>query len=278
MKPVSAKAAGFALAAIGLSLVVLKGCQGPGVVPDATSQIVHSAPGITLSEGSMRALGGCEYAYTLYRAGRTEAPADVVLAHGFLRDRERMADLARALANGGLTTVTLDLCNMRPWDGGHRENAAEMRRVADQLAVARPVYAGCSAGGLAAILAAADDPDVAGVLVLDLVDQADVGRAAAADLEVPVVGLFGEASRCNANLNGLGVIETVARGEVIRIPGATHCDFESPTDGLCRLVCVPEDRAAEVETRLRDEIIARAVEAASRIVSESDRTAAAPSR
>jgi pimeloyl-ACP methyl ester carboxylesterase len=275
MKHSARKTALGALVAIGLSVLVLEGCQGPGPLRDAASSSDGSEHRLTTEEGRLRAVGGCDYGYTVYRTDAADAPVDLVLAHGFLRDREHMAGLASALADAGLSTVTLDLCNMRPWNGGHRENAVEMRRVAAQFAGPRTLYAGFSAGGLAAVLAAAQDPNAAGVLALDLVDQAGMGREAAARLTAPIIGLFGDASSCNADLNGLEVITTAAQGEVIRIRGATHCDFESPTDGLCRLVCAPEGRVETAETERRAEIIERAVDAAQKLMSSAERTAAA---
>jgi predicted alpha/beta-hydrolase family hydrolase len=221
---------------------------------------------LALETGRLQAASGCDYDYTVYRSGLGDRPVDVILAHGFLRDSDRMVDLARALAGAGLTTVTLDLCNMRPWNGGHRDNALEMRRVAERLAAPRPIYAGFSAGGLAALLAAADDPDTAGALTLDLVDQAGMGRQAAARLSQPVIGLFGDASSCNADLNGLDAVNVAPRGEVVRIGGATHCDFESPTDGLCRLVCEPEGRSQDAAAERRAFIIEQAVEAAQSMI------------
>ena len=278
MNAVSARAVLAVLVVVGMSLAVLEGCRTPAVLSDSESQQELSQPTIAVEQGRLRARAGCEYDYTIYRAagyGATgdEASANVLLAHGFLRDRARMADLARALADAGLTTVTLDLCNMRPWNGAHRENALEMRRLSAQLGITRLVYAGFSAGGLAALLAAADTSDVVGVLVLDLVDQAGMGLSAVQNLAVPVVGLFGDASSCNANLNGVGVIEAAARGQIIRIPGATHCDFESPSDGLCRLVCEPPEREDSPGTDLRASIIEQAVLAAKRLAHE-DRPAA----
>jgi hypothetical protein len=249
-----------------LSLLVLEGCEGTGPLRPDTLPGEAGQVALAPVSGRLQAASGCDYDYTVYRSGPGDRPADVVLAHGFLRDSDRMADLARALAGAGLTTVTLDLCNMRPWDGGHRDNALEMRRVAERLAMPRPIYAGFSAGGLAALLAAADDPDTAGVLALDLVDQAGMGRQAAARLSRPVIGLFGDASSCNANLNGLDAVNGAPLGEVVRIGGATHCDFESPTDGLCRLVCEPEGRSPDAAAERRAVIIRQSVEAAQRLV------------
>ncbi|MGD1982437.1 MAG: alpha/beta hydrolase [Chromatiaceae bacterium] len=245
-----------------LSLLALEGCEstGPSRQAQAPREVVVTGPAVEV--GQLQAASGCTYDYTVYRAGAGKRSVDVILAHGFLRDSDRMVDLARALADVGLTTVTLDLCNMRPWNGSHRDNAVEMRRVADRLAGPRPIYAGFSAGGLAALLAAAEDPDAAGVLALDLVDQAGMGRQAAAQLSMPVIGLFGDASGCNANLNGLDAVNGAPRGRVVRIGGATHCDFESPTDGLCRLVCEPDGRSQADAADRRSVIIEQAVQAA----------------
>jgi hypothetical protein len=93
-----------------------------------------------------------------------------------------------------------------------------------------------------------------------------MGRQAAARLSQPVIGLFGDASSCNADLNGLDAVNVAPRGEVVRIGGATHCDFESPTDGLCRLVCEPEGRSQDAAAERRAFIIEQAVEAAQRMI------------
>jgi hypothetical protein len=52
----------------------------------------------------------------------------------------------------------------------------------------------------------------------------------------------------------------------VRIGGATHCDFESPTDGLCRLVCEPEGRSQDAAAERRAFIIEQAVEAAQSMI------------
>lgn len=266
-RPVRLMLPGGVLALV-LGLFLLEGCQGRlvqapvpgGSRPDPARTVLD--PAIVIEPGQMRSASGCLFDYSLYREAGGTKPVNVVLAHGFLRDRERMDGLARALSSAGLSTVVIDLCNMRPWDGAHRENAADMRLVAERLGVPRPLYAGFSAGGLAALLAAEADLDSVGVLALDLVDQSQLGARAAATLGRPIVGLFGDASRCNADNNGLVAMVMAERAQVIRIPGATHCDFESPTDGLCRLVCEPGDRAARSAEQIRSQIIDEAVQAA----------------
>lgn len=255
-----------------LTLLLLKGCEGRlvketdpiGSRPDLAD--TRPVPDIVIESGRMRSTTGCPFDYSIYRPKGATGPVEVVLAHGFLRDRGRMDGLARALSAAGLATVTIDLCNMRPWDGAHRENAADMRRVADRLGAGRTLYAGFSAGGLAALLAADGDPDSVGVLALDLVDQSRMGERAAAELGRPIVGLFGDASGCNADNNGLAAMAAAGQSQVIRVPGATHCDFEAPTDGLCRLVCESGDRPTTEGTRIRQQIIDEAVRAAQRLI------------
>jgi dienelactone hydrolase len=112
-----------------------------------------------------------------------------------------------------------------------------MMTLARHLGARRVVYAGFSAGGLAAVLAAVEDPAALGVLALDLVDQGGLGVRAAARLDKPLVGLMGDPSACNARGNGMAVLAAGPRARVERIAGAGHCDFESPTDWLCEQVC-----------------------------------------
>ena len=247
----------------------LEGCRTPGDPEPAMNPSAASGRDretVSVDSGSLRSSTGCRIDYSVHRRARDERPADVVLSHGFLRDRQRMAGLAGALAEAGLPTVTVDLCNMKPWDGAHRENADDMRAVARRLAGPRPIYAGFSAGALAAVLAARADPSARGVLALDLVDQDGLGEDAARGLTQPIFGVVGEPSDCNADNNGLAVFAAARRAEWIRITGATHCDFESPTDAACRLLCEPSDRSPWTAARIRSWIIDEAVAAARRLL------------
>lgn len=187
--------------------------------------------------GAISSATGCALHYRLYRPA-TPATGDlVVLGHGFLRSQERMVDLARALAEAGIPTVTLDFCNARFWDGRHFRNGLDMVRVADVLKAERVVYAGFSAGGLAALVAGRNDPRALGVVALDLVDAGQLGEGMAAGLDRPLIGLIGDPSPCNAENNGLAVFAATDQAVIERVDGAEHCDFESPTDWLCRLIC-----------------------------------------
>ncbi|MDJ0741239.1 MAG: alpha/beta hydrolase [Gammaproteobacteria bacterium] len=267
--------AGRVVAALAGALLVAS-CQLtrlPGPPAGSEAGPDGGQPRVRIETGGLASATGCTLTYDLYHAGAGPAAAQVVLAHGFLRSKERMAGLATALADAGLVTVAVDLCNMRPWDGAHRQNAADLRRIAARLGGDAVLYAGFSAGGLAALLAATADRHSVGAVVLDLVDQDRLGEDAAAVLARPLVGLVGESSRCNADNNGLAVFAAAATAETIRFDGATHCDFESPSDRLCRLICEPGGRDRRRSAQTRAAIIAAAVEAARRLLRDAPRAA-----
>lgn len=257
------------LAALGAA-AVLAGCQStplpglrPGAAPSSTAAGVDA---VSVRAGALPSSTACAIDYQIYSPPGTDRAVQIVLAHGFLRSKARMAGLATRLASAGFVTAAIDLCNMRPWDGAHLQNAADMIRVARHLASGPVVYAGFSAGGLAALLAARDDPGSLGVLALDLVDWDRIGARAAAALQPPLLGLHGTPSRCNAQNNGLAVFSAAAQAEVQRIEGASHCDFEAPTDRLCRLVCETGDRLPAESQRIRRQILEAAVQAAARLL------------
>jgi pimeloyl-ACP methyl ester carboxylesterase len=161
-----------------------------------------------------------------------------------------MSGLAAGLAQSGIPTLTLSFCNSRFWDGRHSMNALDMRRVADFAGARRLVYAGFSAGGLSALVAARNDPRTVGVLTLDLVDEGGLGEEAARGLTVPMVALVGEPAPCNAQNRGLAVSAASPEAQVIPITGARHCDFESPTDWVCETLCARPDQGSEARRRL----------------------------
>ncbi|KXX65526.1 hypothetical protein AY586_01400 [Marichromatium gracile] len=214
-----------------LAALLSTGCAGTGAVRDTTDRdgtVVRFYPGTGARAGDL-----------------------VVLGHGFLRDQSTLAGLARTLAAAGVDCATLDFTAQRPWDGAHLRNGLAMIRVADRLGARRVVYVGFSAGGLAALVAARNDPRARGVVTLDLVDDDGLGGATAAVLRVPLVGLEGEPGRCNAH-NGARQVHALApRGRLERIAGAGHCDFESPTDPLCERLCGEADPALGALVRAR---------------------------
>ena len=137
-----------------------------------------------------------------------------------------------------------------------------MVRLAQHLGARRVVYGGFSAGALAALVAGHRDPQALGVIALDLVDAGGLGLRLAAGFDKPLIGLMGEPSPCNAGARGLQVLKASRRGRAETVPGAGHCDFESPTDGWCELVC----GATAGTTTRRAEIIATTVLAAAELL------------
>jgi hypothetical protein len=117
------------------------------------------------------------------------------------------------------------------------------------------VLIGFSAGALSSLLAAAT-PGVAGYIGLDPFDrtseggQRALGRDVAPSLRTEAILLRAPASRCNA--------EAVAAPWARLLPAlvsdrvidqASHCDFEAPTDWMCRLACGAADPARQAIVR-----------------------------
>lgn len=214
---------------------VLIACLVAGCAPPPLRQDPGDA--VRVARGSLISRTGCVLDERRYLPTGAARDVLVVVGHGFLRSQRQMTGLARALAASGLPTVTLDFCRAGVWRTSHVRNGFDMLRVADALHARHVVYVGFSAGGLAALIAARNDPRALGAVTLDLVDADAVGRHAAVGFDRPLIGLVGDPAACNARGNGLAVLAAAPRARIERIPGADHCDFESPTDRLCRLLC-----------------------------------------
>jgi len=236
-----------------------------GVPSSATAQPTDD---YMLIQGKAQSASGCTFAYRLYKPKTPTTSTSLVLGHGFMRDQDNMVGLSRAFANRGVTVATLDYCNMRPWNGHHERNARDMQTLARELGLSdNVIYAGFSAGALAAVLAA--DEFTRAVVTLDLVDQANLGVMAIEQLTTPLVGLSGPPSGCNASANGASVfnqrnIDSLSKLGLVS--GASHCEFESPSDWLCELACGNESNTASNTASnkvTRNTIIARTLELAS---------------
>jgi dienelactone hydrolase len=228
-----------------LAACLVAGCTG-SIAHQTLSEVRTVQPlqpvqvldaGIGVDHGRLTSRTGCVLTFDRYRPLRPVDGEVVVLGHGFLRTKDQMSGLARALAAAGMTAVALDFCRDARWRGSHVRNGFDMLRVADELKARRVVYVGFSAGGLAALIAGRNDPRALGVVGLDLVDAEAVGRHASAGFQRPLIGLAGEPAFCNADGNGLAVYAANPHARVERVRGADHCDFESPTDRLCRVIC-----------------------------------------
>lgn len=245
------------------SLLLLGGCLAVGTRPDH-AQPVPEQDQYSLQSGKAISGTGCEFSYRLYAPVTPTTGTHVIFGHGFLRDQNKLIGAGRALANAGIPTATLDFCNMRPWNGNHLKNAADMQQLVELIGAQDDViYAGFSAGALAALLAA--DEKTRAVLTLDLVDQGALGLSAAQQLPVPLIGLHGPAHRCNADNNGLSVYEAAleAAPEKQRqshlIANASHCEFESPSNWLCETACGDSDPQT-TNNNTRQHILDRSVE------------------
>jgi dienelactone hydrolase len=213
-------------------------------------------------------LDGSPEAVDLFRPSAGEPRAAVILAHGFTRSRLNLGDLGRDLAAAGFVAVVPNL----PYLVDHTGNGRVLARLAERIARAdepdldfgtrQVIFAGFSAGGLAALLGAAGYPRALGWIGLDPVDRADRGVAAAPRVAAPAYVLRAPPAACNARSNSLAMIERLpAVVENRVVPDASHCDFESPTDGLCELVCGRADPARQAAVRASAVAAAKALAA-----------------
>lgn len=212
--------------------------------------LAPAAPSLGSAQAIDLWLGGRETTVDVFVPAGTApgSPRDaVILAHGFSRDRGSMAGHGERVAAMGFVVAVPDLPFY--WHSG--DNARALRDLVRMLragkfapAAQRVVLVGFSAGGLAALLAA-DEPGVAGYVGLDPFDRpSGLGREAAKKLAVPAYLLRAPSSRCNAFSIAAPWREALPKLVADRVfEHATHCDFEFPTDGLCRAACGGTDDA-----------------------------------
>jgi dienelactone hydrolase len=182
-----------------------------------------------------------------------------ILSHGFTRSRRTLAGHAQALADAGVLALTPDL----PCTFDFRCNARTLAALVGSLRaggvfsapVERVMLVGFSAGGLSSLLAA-DTPGVVGFVGLDPFDRTmsgeveRLGLTAAGRLRTEALLLRAPPSRCNAEAVAAPwgtALPALWRDELIA--GASHCDFESPTDWMCRLACGETDPARQQRVR-----------------------------
>ncbi len=250
------RAASALLAAV-LGLVA---CTGPRVQQDLAVQASPAVgAGISMSSPAPHTvetvLDGRRTRVDIF-APAGKADSAVILVHGFTRTRTSMTGHGQMLARAGLLAIAPDL----PYLVDSRDNAraladlvAQMREGRLAPAAERIVLVGFSAGGLAALLAAGS-PGVVGYIGLDPFDRpSGIGREFARTLAVPAVLLRAPPSACNAYSIAAPWAQALPRVELDRvIEGARHCDFESPSDWLCRLACgAPDaDRQAAIAAEI----------------------------
>lgn len=209
-------------------------------------------------------------------AGAASSRDGVIFAHGFMRSPATMTGHAQALAAAGVAALAPRL----PWRADQAKNAEALRELAENWqagtpapGVERVVLVGFSAGGLAALLAARDDSPFAGIVLLDPHEpRASPGLAAAPAVHAPVTMLLGAPSSCNGTARaGRWPDALPGPASVQRFLHATHCDFEAPSDLLCRLLCGGRDaqRAAVIGETLQAALLGL-------LASQVESTGAAP--
>jgi dienelactone hydrolase len=210
-------------------------------------------------------LAGHAQRVDVYRPQEAPAVGVAIVAHGFTRTRARHRDLGHALAAAGVVAVVPDLPNVvNLWGNGDAIAGfveALERGALPSLPVTRSqvVLIGTSAGGLATVLAAAQLPGIAGWIGLDPVDRTGTGIAAAAQVHAPAVVMLAQPSLCNLVESGRAIADALPqRLRTVEFAEASHCDFEDPTNNLCRAVCGTTTDG--VRERIRAEIVTTARE------------------
>ena len=182
-----------------------------------------------------------------------------ILTHGFTRSRTTMAEHAQALAARGVLAITPDM----PCTFDFRCNAGAITEMVSLLrntttfgsSNQRVMLVGFSAGGLSSLLAA-DTPGVVGYVGLDPFDRVlaneteRAGITASRRLNTEAIILRAPASRCNANAVAApwgSELKALLHDELIA--GASHCDFEAPSDWKCRLACGDTNPARQLQVR-----------------------------
>jgi len=151
-------------------------------------------------------------------------------------------------------TAVLTFRNSTPFAGHHDRNAEDMVALAHALTKGPVVYAGFSAGGLSAYLAAASDPRAVAFLGLDAVDSGGLALAAEPQFAVPALFLMGESTSCNAKNNMLPAIPGRDGVTALRVRDALHCYFQDPWNDACEAVCgkvVPAEAAELIAETIR---------------------------
>jgi dienelactone hydrolase len=188
-----------------------------------------------------------------------EQKGAAILTHGFTRSRTTMAEHAQALAAIGVLVITPDM----PCTFDFRCNASAIAEMVSLLrntttfgsSNQRVMLVGFSAGGLSSLLAA-DTPGVVGFVGLDPFDRVisneteRAGMTASRKLTTEALLLRAPASRCNANAVAApwgSELKALWRDELIA--GASHCDFEAPSDWKCRLACGDTDPVRQLQVR-----------------------------
>jgi len=210
-------------------------------------------------------LGGHNVRVDVYEPDAEPSGEVAIVAHGVARSRVRHRDLGQALAAAGVTAIIPDLTYiLNHWGNG--DAIEELVHQLESGALGLPpieqshlVLVGTSAGGLSTVLAAAKLPKLAGWVGLDPVDRTGSGVHAASRLTIPAIVMFAEPSLCNLFGSARSIAHAVP--DLLRsvvLSGASHCDFEGPTNRFCERIC--GSSSSEMQSRAREETVHAVVE------------------
>ncbi len=213
----------------------------PGPLPTALMPLTQ--PGRHLVDWGYSTFdfpSGCRGRIERYMPSGSATPrATVVLAHGFMRNAASMRGWGWHWASHGIPTLVVEFCQGAWFSGQHQRNAADLFAIANAMIAGDVIYAGFSAGGLAAMRAADRDRSAFGLLALDpVLDGRVTERCLTARMACLIV--LGADTRCNrAGLVRRAVVaaEAPVVGGVLQVPYAGHCQFELPQDRRCAWVC-----------------------------------------
>jgi pimeloyl-ACP methyl ester carboxylesterase len=173
----------------------------------------------------------------------------LVLGHGFMQSKAHHANHGRHLATRGFIVLIPDFGTKADHARNGQDLSCCLDWISRQSADPRSLFqgtvrldrfgaAGHSAGGLSALLAAAQDPRIRVLSLLDPVDQAGLGIKALARCAIPTAMTWSEPSSCNAGASAatlFAATRDVKRG--VKIVGANHTDAQDPAGTLCTWVC-----------------------------------------
>ncbi|MDP1827343.1 MAG: hypothetical protein Q8L48_28975 [Archangium sp.] len=168
----------------------------------------------------------------------------VSVGHGFQNSKDNYAGLAQALGAAGIVVVVPQFPSLLSACGAdHARNARVMIAAMDQQITAGGIdttklgFAGHSAGGLAAFLAAAQRP-VAAVVLYDPVENSNLGTPVASTVASPTLFLFAEPATCNSQGNAVPWFTAMPGPKArLKVVNANHCDPQEPISGICTFGC-----------------------------------------
>lgn len=205
--------------------------------PDIPDFSKHGRYGFSLTKAKYNVHESCAMHYTRYQPDKTD-PVLVVLSHGFSRNRGHMRKWAEHLASWGFSVLTPNHCHINPSDVNPVLAAEELVTLSSTMDSTRVIYAGFSNGGAVSIIAGAQDPKAIAVVGLDTTEAyTNPTTPFAQRISIPVYGLIGEPSGCNASGNGRALYAQISNVHTRKIQTADHCDFENPSGGFCYMFC-----------------------------------------